>query len=215
MKRLLDWVQGFALALGGPGVFLIAFLDSSFLSFPEVVDLLIIWLTIQHPPRMIYYALLATLGSIAGCLFLFLIARKGGDAFLRRRLHERHLERATGVVRKYGLLSVLVPSLLPPPAPFKIFVLAAGVAQVRVVDFVLAVTIGRGIRYFGEGLLALWYGERAVAFLRDNARQVGVWMAVVALVLGVGAVLWQRRKRAPGRSEGTEITETLTTEKRN
>ena len=117
-------------------------------------------------------------------------------------------------MRKYGLLSVLVPSLLPPPAPFKIFVLAAGVAQVRVVDFVLAVTIGRGIRYFGEGLLALWYGERAVAFLRDNARQVGLWMAVVALVLGVGAVLWQRRKRALG-SEGTELTETLTTEKRN
>jgi len=81
MRRLLDWVQGFALALGGPGVFLIAFLDSSFLSFPEVVDLLIIWLTIQHPPRMIYYALLATLGSIAGCLFIFLIGRKGGDDF--------------------------------------------------------------------------------------------------------------------------------------
>ena len=78
----------------------------------------------------------------------------------------------------------------------------------------LAVTIGRGIRYFGEGLLALWYGERAVAFLRDNARQVGLWMAVVALVLGIVAVFWQRRKRAPG-SEGTEITETLTTEKRN
>lgn len=215
MKRLLDWVQGFALALGGPGLFVIAFLDSSFLSFPEVVDLLIVWLTIQHPHRMVYYALLATLGSIAGCLSLFLVARKGGDAFLRRRLHERHIERATRVVRKYGLLSVLVPSLLPPPAPFKIFVLAAGVAQVRVVDFVLAVTIGRGIRYFGEGLLALWYGDRAVAFLRENARQVAIWMAVAALVLGVGAVLWQRRRRAPGRSENTELTETLTTEKRN
>ena len=215
MKRLLDWVQGFALALGGPGLFVIAFLDSSFLSFPEVVDLLIVWLTIQHPHRMVYYALLATLGSIAGCLSLFLVARKGGDAFLRRRLHERHIERATRVVRKYGLLSVLVPSLLPPPAPFKIFVLTAGVAQVRVVDFVLAVTIGRGIRYFGEGLLALWYGDRAVAFLRENARQVAIWMAVAALVLGVGAVLWQRRRRAPGRSENTALTETLTTEKRN
>ena len=167
MKRLLDWVQGFALALGGPGVFLIAFLDSSFLSFPEVVDLLIIWLTIQHPPRMIYYALLATLGSIAGCLFSFVIARKGGDAFLRRRLHERHIERATGVVRKYGLLSVLVPSLLPPPAPFKIFVLAAGVAQVRVVDFVLAVTIGRGLRCPSAR------APRAVVaeLLRDHARK--------------------------------------------
>jgi membrane protein YqaA with SNARE-associated domain len=194
MKRLVDWVQGVALALGGPGLFVIAFLDSSILSFPEVVDLLIVWLTIQHPHRMVFYALLSTLGSIAGCLFLFLLARKGGEAFLKKRLHERHVERATAVVRKYGLLSVLVPSLLPPPAPFKIFVLAAGVAQVRIADFLIAVGIGRGIRYFGEGLLALWYGERAVAFLRDNARYVALSMAVVALVLGVGAILWQRRR---------------------
>ncbi len=194
MKRLVDWVQGVALALGGPGLFVIAFLDSSILSFPEVVDLLIVWLTIQHPHRMVFYALLSTLGSVAGCLFLFLLARKGGEAFLKKRLHERHVERATAVVRKYGLLSVLVPSLLPPPAPFKIFVLAAGVAQVRIADFLIAVGIGRGIRYFGEGLLALWYGERAVAFLRDNARYVALSMAVVALVLGVGAILWQRRR---------------------
>ena len=134
---------------------------------------------------------------------LFLIARKGGEAFLRKRLHERHVERATGVVRKYGLLSVLVPSLLPPPAPFKIFVLAAGVAQVRAVDFVLAVAIGRGIRYFGEGLLALWYGERAAAFLRDHAQAIASWMAVVALVLGAGLDVWQNgagegRSAAPG-----------------
>jgi membrane protein YqaA with SNARE-associated domain len=204
MKRLLDWVQGLALALGGPGLFLIAFLDSSFLSFPEVVDLLIVWLTIQHPHRMIYYALLSTLGSIAGCTVLFLIARKGGEAFLRKRLHERHIERATAVVRKYGLFSVLVPSLLPPPAPFKIFVLAAGVAQVRTRDFVLAVTIGRGLRYFGEGLLALWYGERAAAFLRDHAREVAAWMAGAALLLGLGWILWQRRRGTsrPPRPDG-------------
>jgi membrane protein YqaA with SNARE-associated domain len=196
MKRLLDWVQGFALALGGPGLFVIAFFDSSLLSFPEVVDLLIVWLTIQHPHRMIYYAVLSTLGSIAGCLFLFLIARKGGEAFLKKRLHERHVERVTATVRKHGLLSVLVPSLLPPPAPFKIFVVAAGVAQVRLADFLIAVSIGRGLRYFGEGLLALWYGERAAAFLRDNARQIGLWVAVSVLVLGVGVVLWQRRQRS-------------------
>jgi membrane protein YqaA with SNARE-associated domain len=205
MKRLLEWVEGFALTLGGPGLFLIAFLDSSFLSFPEVVDLLIVWLTIQHPPRMVLYALLSTLGSIAGCLTLFLVARKGGEAFLRRRLHERHIERATAVVRKYGLLSVLVPSLLPPPAPFKIFVLAAGVARVRVADFLLAVGLGRGIRYFGEGLLALWYGERAAAFLRDNAREIAIWMAIVALVLGVGYTFWQRRQRGSHSPEGNRL----------
>jgi membrane protein YqaA with SNARE-associated domain len=196
MNRLLDWVQGFALALGGPGLFLIAFLDSSILSFPEVNDLLIIWLTIQHPQRMVYYALLSTLGSVAGCLTLFLIARKGGETFLRKRLHARHVDRATEVVRKYGLLSVLIPSLLPPPAPFKIFVFAAGVARIRTIDFVIAVGIGRGIRYFGQGMLALWYGERAAAFLRENAARVALWMVGVALLLGTAWVLWQRRQAA-------------------
>lgn len=196
MRRLLDWVQGFALALGGPGLFLIAFLDSSILSFPEVVDLLIVWLTIQHPHRMVYYALLATLGSVAGCVVLFLLARKGGEAFLKKRFHERHVDRATEVVRKYGLLSVLVPSLLPPPMPFKLFVLAAGVAQVRMVDFVVAIVIGRGLRYFGEGALALWYGERASAFLRDNARSLALWTAVAALALGAAWTIWQRRSSA-------------------
>src|SRR5215510_1499161 len=99
MQRLVDWVKGFALSLGGPGLFLIAFLDSSFLSFPEVVDLLIIWMTTRHPDRMVYYAFLATLGSVVGCFVLFSLARKGGEAFLRKRFHERHVERAMGVVQ--------------------------------------------------------------------------------------------------------------------
>jgi membrane protein YqaA with SNARE-associated domain len=194
MQRVVDWVQGFALALGGPGLFLIAFLDSSFLSFPEVVDLLIIWLTTRHPDRMVYYALLSTLGSVAGCFALFAVARKGGETFLRKRFHERHVDRAMEVVQRHGLLSVLVPSLLPPPAPFKVFVLAAGVARVRPVDFLWAVALGRGIRYFGEGALALWYGEQAAAFLRDNAKTVGLGLAIAVLVFGLGWIWWKKSR---------------------
>src|SRR3990170_6523072 len=106
MQRLLDWVQETALSLGGPGLFLIAFLDSSFLSFPEVVDLLIIWLVTAHKERMIYYALMPTLGSVAGCLTLFLLARKGGEAFLRRRFGATRIDWALGVFRRYGVLAV-------------------------------------------------------------------------------------------------------------
>src|SRR5512134_4168150 len=128
MTRIVEWVQGFALSLGGPGLFVIAFLDSSFLSFPEVNDLLIVWLTTQHKERMVYYALMTTLGAISGCLALYSLARKGGEAFLLKRFNPRHVERAMTTFRRYGLLAVLVPSILPPPTPFKIFVLAAGVA---------------------------------------------------------------------------------------
>jgi membrane protein YqaA with SNARE-associated domain len=193
MQRLVSWVQGFALSLGGPGLFIIAFLDSSFLSFPEVCDLLIVWLTVQHPHRMLFYALMCTLGSIAGCFALYTVGRRGGEAFLRKRFKAGHIERAMSVFRRFGLLAVIVPSLLPPPMPFKIFVLAAGVAKVRPFDFLLAVTIGRGIRYFGEGFLALWYGEQAIRLMRENARVVGIGLAVLILI-GAGAWFWWRRR---------------------
>ena len=139
MRRLLAWIQGFAESLGGPGLFIIAYLDSSFLSFPQVCDALIVLLTVRHPERMLFYALVTTLGSVAGCYSLYLVGRKGGEAFLRKRFHERHVDRALGVFRRHGILSVLVPSLMPPPMPFKIFVLAAGVSGMRTFDFLVAV----------------------------------------------------------------------------
>ena len=196
MARFLSWVQGIAFALGGPGVFLIALLDSSFLSFPEVVDLLIVVLVTHHKERMIFYAGLATLGSIAGCFMLYYVGRAGGEAFLRRRFHERHVDRALGMFQKYGLFAVAVPSILPPPIPFKPFVLIAGVARVRPWDFFLAVGIGRGVRYFGEGALALWYGERAADFLKDNAQTVSLAVAALVVLLAGGWFFFKSRRTA-------------------
>jgi membrane protein YqaA with SNARE-associated domain len=198
MQRLLTWMQGFALAYGGPGLFIIAFLDSSFLSFPEVCDLLIVWLTLQHKERMLLYALMCTLGSVAGCFALYTVGRKGGEAFLKRRFKPASIERAMEVFRRYGLLAIIVPSLLPPPMPFKIFVLAAGVARVRPLEFLIATFIGRAIRYFGEGLLALWYGEAAAEFLRDNARTAGI---VTAALILAGALAWMWWRRRPATSD--------------
>lgn len=197
MQRLVGWVQGFALALGAPGLFLISFLDSSFLSFPEVVDVLIIYYVTAHPERMVYYASLATLGSMGGCFALYMVGRRGGEAFFRKRFHERHVDRALALFQKHGLLAVAVPSMLPPPVPFKPFVLAAGVAGVRPFDFLVAIALGRGARYFGEGLLAIWYGERAAAFVRENARPVSLGVACAVLIFGLGWIWFQRRTKKP------------------
>lgn len=186
--------MGLAAMLGGPGLFLIAFLDSSFLSFPEVVDLLLMGLVTQHKERVVFYALLATLGSLGGCLALYYAARKGGEAFLRKRFHERHVDKTMAVFQKYGLLAVAIPSILPPPIPFKPFVLAAGVAGVRPVDFIIAVLIGRGIRYFGEGFLAVYYGDRAVTFLNANGTPIGLVLAALVVSFAVGWTIWQRRR---------------------
>ncbi len=192
MSRVLAWLQGVGEALGGPGLFLIAFLDSSFLSFPNVVDLLVIADVARHEARWVYYALMPTMGSVAGCYVLYEFARRGGSTFLRKRVHARHVERAMAIFQKYGLLGVLIPSILPPPVPFKVFVLAAGVAKVRPLEFIAAVTIGRGIRYFGEALLALYYGDRAAEYLTAHSREASIVIAAVALALGV---LWVYRRR--------------------
>ena len=196
MHRLVSWVQGFAESLGGPGLFIIAFLDSSFLSFPEVCDALVVLLTVRHSERMIFYALTTTLGSIGGCLALYSVGRKGGEAFLKKRFNERHIERAMNAFRRYGMLAIIVPSLLPPPMPFKIFVLAAGVARMRPIEFMVAVAIGRSVRYFGEGVLALLYGDAALAFLEEHAHTVGLVVGTAVLVGGIAWVWWRKR---PGR----------------
>jgi membrane protein YqaA with SNARE-associated domain len=194
MRRFLEWVTGLAEMLGGPGLFLLAFLDSSFLSFPEVVDILMMGLVIKYPHRLVWYAMLPTVGSLLGCYVLYAMARRGGEAFLKKRMHERHVERGFAVVRKYGILAVAIPSILPPPVPFKLFVLAAGAARVRPVDFVIAVAIGRGVRFFGEALLAAWYGEAAIDFIHENARAFSIGLAGVLLVGSMAWLWWSKRR---------------------
>ena len=194
MKRLAAWIQASAVAWGALGIFVISFLDSSFLSFPEVVDLLIIGMVIQRPHLLLYYSLMGTAGSLLGCLVLYYLARAGGEAFVRKRFKERHVDRGLVLAQKYGLLIVIVPALLPPPMPFKIFILIAGVAEIPVLQFSVAVAAARFVRYFGEGLLAIWYGEAAFTFLRANAGKIGLALAGAALVIGLAVIVLRRRK---------------------
>jgi len=194
LKQLVEWIKPVALSLGGPGLFLVAFLDSSFLSLPEVSDILIVVLTVQHPGRWLYYGLLTTAGSVLGCFALYSLARKGGEAFLRRWFSDSHVQRGLRIFQKYGLLAIIVPSLLPPPTPFKIFVLLAGVARVRRSTFLLAATVGRGIRYVGEAWLAYAYGDHAIDYIRENLPTVSLWLAVAIGVFGIGVVVWRSRR---------------------
>jgi membrane protein YqaA with SNARE-associated domain len=194
MKRFAAWIQAYAVAWGGPGLFVIGYFDSSFLSFPEVNDLLVMGMAMSHPPRLLYYSLMATLGSVVGCLTLYYIARAGGEAFVRKRFKEHHVDRGLVLAQKYGLLVVMIPALMPPPMPFKIFILIAGVAEIPVLQFTAAVFTARFIRYFGEGLLAVWYGQAAFAFMRANAGRIGLALAALALVIGVIVMLLRRRR---------------------
>jgi membrane protein YqaA with SNARE-associated domain len=193
MKGLIVWAQGFVAAFGGLGLFGVAFLDASFVSLPEVNDILVVWMVAKHKELFVYYATMATLGSVAGCYVLYWLARKGGEAFVRKRAKSAGLEHGLSAVRRYGFLALLIPSILPPPAPFKIFVLGAGLARVNPISFGLAIGVGRGLRYFAAALLAVWYGDAALTYISDHGKEVALVTAAILLVVAVVFVWWQRR----------------------
>jgi membrane protein YqaA with SNARE-associated domain len=194
MGSFTNWIQTTALALGGPGLFIVAFLDSSFLSLPEINDLLLIWMVTQHKTRMPYYAAASMLGSVAGCLVLYYIGRVS-EQWVAKRFSADRMERTMKTFQRYGVMAVLIPSLLPPPAPFKIFVLLAGVAGISVPSFALAIGMGRGIRYFGEGLLAIWYGDRAIEYVAANGRRIGLGLVTLLAIALTAYILRKRAQR--------------------
>jgi membrane protein YqaA with SNARE-associated domain len=182
--QLNTWRQkigGFAGTLGAPGLFLISFLDSSVLTFPVINDLLLIELSIEHPARMPLYALMAATGSILGCVLLYFIARKGGEAFF----HKKAGQRGAAIrhwVEENGFVGMLVAALLPPPTPFKIFVFAAGVFEVPLWSYTSAITLARLIRYFGIGYLAVRYGNDALPYLKGHKLEATVVIVVFVLL---------------------------------
>jgi membrane protein YqaA with SNARE-associated domain len=199
LKGIALKIQQFFLALTGPlggwGLLLIALFDSSFLSLPEVNDILIITLSIKNPHKMPYYCGMTTLGSILGCLLLYSVGRKGGEMFLRRRFAEQRLQSVGRWYSKYGIFTVMVPSILPPPTPFKIFVLFAGAFKTRLWKFIFAVTVGRGFRYFFEGYLAVRYGDRAKDYMHQNYPHVALALGL-AMVIGLLVFYLARKRRA-------------------
>ena len=177
MPSKLDiWKQkivAFAGALGAPGLLLISFLDSSVLTFPVINDLLLIDLSLQHPARMPLYASMATLGSTLGCVLLFLLARKTEEAVFHKKVGHRG-EVIKHWVQRNGFGGILLAALLPPPTPFKFFVLAAGVFEVPLARFASAIVLARAFRYFGVGYLAIRFGYEALPYLAHHKLQVAV-----------------------------------------
>ena len=194
MKSFIAWLSGVALTLGGPGLFAIAFLDSSFVSLPQINDLMLVLMVIREKTWMPYYAAMATLGSVTGCYAIYYLAEKGGEALLRKRLKSGHIDRSLALYRRYGVLALMVPALLPPPSPFKLFVLLAGVAEVKPLKFLLAVGAARGMRYLVLGLLTVWYGDVALELMRTRGRQVAAWVAVLIVAAALGWWWWLRRR---------------------
>lgn len=190
------WLQAAVAASGGLGLFLVAFLDSSFIPLPVISDLLVIDLSSQNPYRMPYYALMSTLGSVVGCVLLFYLAKRGGEALFHKHAGERahHFHRW---VVKNGFLTVIIAALMPPPMPFKVIVIAAGVFEMPVKSFMTAMILARAARFFGEGYLAVRYGEQAKHFLRDHKLSMTLILLGTVVVLYLAIRLILRRPKPP------------------
>jgi membrane protein YqaA with SNARE-associated domain len=198
MSEFVGRIRALALALGGPGLLLVAFLDSSFLPLPGITDVLLVITVTRNPSAMLFYVAMTVAGSVAGCLALHYLGRKGGEALVRRKFTGEKIERAMATLQRNGVVAVLVPCLLPPPSPFKIFILLAGVVGISATRLAIAIAIGRGVRYLALGLLAVTYGERAMTYMSENGTKVSL-AAVGILAVGFAAYLLWRKARA-GRS---------------
>src|SRR5215470_11124441 len=190
------WLRNTLLPYGGFGLMVLAMCDSSFVSLPEVNDLLLMTFAINEPSSMVKFALLTTIGSVAGCALLYALGRKGGEAFLRKTFADERLARVQRWYQRHGILAVIIPSLLPPPTPFKVFVLSAGTFGISWPKFLTAIVIGRSIRYFSEGILAVLYGPAAILFVQRNYGKLGL-AAAILIVASVLVFFSFARRRAP------------------
>jgi membrane protein YqaA with SNARE-associated domain len=192
--HLPGWLLKAIMVSGGFGLLGLSLLDSTILPFPSLNDLLLIDLCIESPLRMPYYAAMATLGSVAGSVLLYFLARKGEEA----AFHKKAGSQAPKIHRwmeQNGFATVVVAALLPPPTPFKLFVLAAGALGMPFRSFLAAMSIARGIRFFAEGYLAIRYGQQATRFL--IAHSMGFAISTIAFVL---AFFWILRISMHGTS---------------
>jgi membrane protein YqaA with SNARE-associated domain len=199
-SQFTSWLKAALPALGGVGLFISAFVDSSFVPLPLVTDLILMDLSSQHPARMPFYAVMAALGSLGGCIWIYWLARKGGQNYYRKT--QGH---PPGKIRKfiqeYPLACVFLPAVAPFPVPFKPFVIAQGVFQVPFMTFVIGTLVGRGLLFFVEGFLGARYGAAAKQFVMTQkwtSAALAVGLILIFLLIRRLAVL---RRTEPSQAD--------------
>jgi membrane protein YqaA with SNARE-associated domain len=185
------WLLGVLATSGGLALFIVSFVDSSFIPLPIITDFLTIKLCADFPLRMPYYALMSTLGSVIGCMTLFYIARKGEEALFHKHAGAR-AARIRHWLERNGFITTVIAGLMPPPTPFKVVVIGAGVLEMPPRSFFFAVLIAKTIRYFGEGYLAARYGDQTWQFLTAHKVSTGLISVGVVAALYVVARLLSR-----------------------
>jgi membrane protein YqaA with SNARE-associated domain len=197
MNRLQKWLAGAAATLGPWGIFVVALSDSAFIPMPQGVDALLIAQAIASPSMAYLAAGLAVVGSVIGSLILYSIARRGGRLLLEKKVSSSGIERMQRLIEKYDALVLLLPAMIPLPLPMKLFVIAAGVFQMKVARFAAVIAFARVVRYFGETFIALRYGDQTTAFLKENTL-LGAAIAVAIIAVFFAVHRWSTRSVSQG-----------------
>ena len=193
LRRLGEWFSGLAATLGPWGVFVVALADSAFIPMPQGVDALLVAQAIATPDITYLAAGLAVVGSVVGSVILYSISRKGGRLMLEKKVSSKGVEHMRRQIEKWDALVLLFPTMLPLPLPMKLFVIAAGVFQMRIGRFIAVLTFARIVRYFGIAYLALRYGDRTMSVLAENA-WIGLLVVAGTILLFVVVKRWSGRQ---------------------
>lgn len=184
------------LPLGPWGVFLIAMLDAAAFGIP--MDPIVATFVYKDPYRALFYALLGAAGSAIGSLVPYIIGYKGGEAFVVNKVGQERFKRVHGLSEKYGDLALIIPAMLPPPTPFKLFVFSAGVLEMDWKHFLLAVFTGRVLRFSILAALTIEFGPQIVqlteAFVKQH-KSLALGLFLGLILLGI-AIYYVRKRRS-------------------
>jgi membrane protein YqaA with SNARE-associated domain len=203
--KITAWVAKVKASLityGALGVFGIALLDASVLPIPGGPDAVVMTLSHLNHAMMPLYVLGAVLGSTFGCLVPYWLGRKTGEAALRKFSEEKQA-RVARLIDEYDIWAMLVGAVLPPPFPFKIFLITAGVFRMKVGRFLLSLGLGRIIRFSLEGWMAVHYGDHATQLFKQHYPKIGLGIAAVIVVIFLAKMLLKRRLPKAAGAEGS------------
>jgi len=199
LARYTAWILGLMKLLGIWGVFVIAFADSALLGMP--VDFIVATYVYQDRHRMLLYIAMASLGSALGSIPLYIIGYLGGEKVLRKRIPEERFLKIHRSFEQHEFWALMFPGMLPPPMPFKIFVLAAAVFEMRFTHFLFAIFAGRFVRFLTLSVLVLYFGPGIIALFGGVFKRHWIWVVTLAVA---GICLWiVLRRRAGKNGEGT------------
>jgi len=190
LARYKAWIWGLLSVLGVWGVFVIAFADSALLGMP--VDAIVATYVYNDRKHLLFYVLMASLGSTVGSIPLYIIGYLGGENVLRKRISEERFLKIHRSFEQHEFWALMFPAMLPPPMPFKIFVLGAAIFEMRFRDFLVAMFAGRFVRFLLLSLLTLWLGKEIVDVVVALFRQHFYLVAAIAIFSGL--LIWVMRR---------------------